>query len=145
MEKSEIRELWIQVNALRRGVLKPYFQEIGLTVGQGQARILNSLRKYGTMTQRELADHCFVDVTTISRTVDRLVEAGLLMKKIDPACRRACLITLTEEGKEKAKQVQKIFEKGDEIWWEAFDDRELEVLYRQLQKMESSLKGDQEK
>ena len=65
MEKSKIRELWFQINAARRAALRPYFQEIGLKVGQGQPRILNSLRKYGTMTQRELADRCFVDVTTI--------------------------------------------------------------------------------
>ena len=92
MDKCKIRELWFQVNTLRRAALRPYFQEIGLTVGQGQPRILNSLRKYGTMTQRELADCCFVDVTTISRTVDRLVAAGLLSKQIDPECRRSCLI-----------------------------------------------------
>lgn len=141
MEKSKIRELWFQTNVLRREVLRPYFQEIGLTVGQGQPRILNSLRKYGTMTQRELADRCFVDVTTISRTVDRLVDAGLLRKEIDPECRRACLISLTEDGKKKADQVQEIFQKGDEIWLEAFDDEELEMLSRQLQKMQESLKG----
>lgn len=145
MEKSKIRELWFQVNAARRAVLRPYFQEIGLTVGQGQPRILNSLRKYGTMTQRELADRCFVDVTTISRTVDRLVKAGLLRKEIDPACRRSCLISLTEEGREKAEQVKEIFEKGDEIWWEAFDEEELDAFYRQLQKMEESLKGERTK
>ncbi len=101
MDKCKIRELWFQVNTLRRAALRPYFQEIGLTVGQGQPRILNSLRKYGTMTQRELADCCFVDVTTISRTVDRLVAAGLLSKQIDPECRRSCLISLTEEGRKK--------------------------------------------
>ena len=47
MDKCKIRELWFQVNTLRRAALRPYFQEIGLTVGQGQPRILNSLRKYG--------------------------------------------------------------------------------------------------
>lgn len=145
MKKSKIRELWFQTNVLRRAVLRPYFQEIGLTVGQGQPRILNSLRKYGTMTQRELADRCFVDVTTISRTVDRLVDAELLRKEIDPDCRRACLISLTEAGREKADQVREIFEKGDEIWLGAFDDEELEVLSRQLQKMQESLKGDKRK
>ena len=97
------------------------------------------------MTQRELADRCFVDVTTISRTVDRLVKAGLLRKEIDPSCRRSCLISLTEEGREKAEQVKEIFEKGDEIWWEAFDEEELETFYRQLQKMEESLKGERTK
>lgn len=145
MDKCKIRELWFQVNTLRRAALRPYFQEIGLTVGQGQPRILNSLRKYGTMTQRELADRCFVDVTTISRTVDRLVKAGLLRKEIDPSCRRSCLISLTEEGREKSEQVKEIFEKGDEIWWEAFDEEELETFYRQLQKMEESLKGERTK
>ena len=108
MDKCKIRELWFQVNTLRRAALRPYFQEIGLTVGQGQPRILNSLRKYGTMTQRELADCCFVDVTTISRTVDRLVAAGLLSKQIDPECRRSCLISLTEEGRNMAERVREI-------------------------------------
>ncbi|RGE88267.1 MarR family transcriptional regulator [Sellimonas intestinalis] len=145
MDKCKIRELWFQVNTLRRAALRPYFQEIGLTVGQGQPRILNSLRKYGTMTQRELADCCFVDVTRISRTVDRLVAAGLLSKQIDPECRRSCLISLTEEGRKKAVQVQHIFEKGDEIWWKSFDEEELERLYQYLLKMEQSLKGDQGK
>ena len=101
--------------------------------------------EYGTMTQRELADCCFVDVTTISRTVDRLVAAGLLSKQIDPECRRSCLISLTEEGRKKAVQVQHIFEKGDEIWWKSFDEEELERLYQYLLKMEQSLKGDQGK
>nr|WP_294469196.1 MarR family transcriptional regulator [uncultured Sellimonas sp.] len=142
MEKSKIRELWFRLNTMRRAALRPYFQEIGLKVGQGQARILNSLRKYGTMTQRELADRCSVDVTTISRTVDRLVSAGLLSKEINPDCRRSCLISLTEEGEEKAWQVKRILEKGDEIWWGSFDEEELELFYRQLLKMEESLKGE---
>ena len=80
-----------------------------------------------------------------SRTVDRLVAAGLLSKQIDPECRRSCLISLTEEGRKKAVQVQHIFEKGDEIWWKSFDEEELERLYQYLLKMEQSLKGDQGK
>ena len=84
----------------------------GLTVGQGQPRILNSLRKYGTMTQRELADCCFVDVTTISRTVDRLVAAGLLSKQIDPECRRSCLISLTEEGRKNSISLKREMKSG---------------------------------
>ena len=41
--------------------------------------------------------------------------------------------------------MKEIFEKGDEIWWEAFEEEELETFYRQLQKMEESLKGEQTK
>ena len=113
--------------------------------GARPAKNFEFSQKYGTMTQRELADCCFVDVTTISRTVDRLVAAGLLSKQIDPECRRSCLISLTEEGRKKAVQVQHIFEKGDEIWWKSFDEEELERLYQYLLKMEQSLKGDQGK
>lgn len=72
-------------------------------------------------------------------------KSGASEKEIDPSCRRSCLISLTEEGREKAEQVKEIFEKGDEIWWEAFDEEELETFYRQLQKMEESLKGEQTK
>ena len=113
--------------------------------GARPAKNFEFSQKICTMTQRELADCCFVDVTTISRTVDRLVAAGLLSKQIDPECRRSCLISLTEEGRKKAVQVQHIFEKGDEIWWKSFDEEELERLYQYLLKMEQSLKGDQGK
>src|SRR5699024_3172507 len=77
MEKKEIRKALMDAEFARKQLLKPYFLDLGLTLGQGQPRILRTLKTNGSMTQRELADFCRMDVTNMSRTLDRLEENGL--------------------------------------------------------------------
>ena len=81
MKHEDIKNILFKIELSRRNFLRPYFIEIGLTVGQGQPRILRELYLSGPMSQRELADACFLDVTTMSRTIDRLVSAGRLFVK----------------------------------------------------------------
>ena len=70
--KQNVRHYLFDVEMLRRRLLRPYFIELGLTVGQGQPRILYELRKCDGMSQKELSDACLIEVTTMSRTLDRL-------------------------------------------------------------------------
>ena len=123
----------------RKKFLGPKLQVLGLTVGEGQARALRTLLEEGTMTQKQLADLCMRDVATMSRNIDRLEKAGLLKRENNPGCRRSYLICLTEEGKEKAKQVQKIFRELDERIWGDIPEKEMEQLYETLLRIERNL------
>lgn len=40
------------------------------------------------MNQKELADACLMDVTTMSRTLDRMEKDGLLKRENNPASRK---------------------------------------------------------
>ena len=144
MEKSEIRETLFQIEHSRKKLLRPYFLEIGLTLGQGQPRILRNILKKGPMTQRELADICFLDVTTMSRTLDRLEEAGLLERHKNPDCRRSFLVALTEEGRKKAGQVMEGFAHLDETLVEGFSEEELETLLESLKRLQANLENSEE-
>lgn len=135
MEKSEIREILWQLDQARKQLLQPYFLEIGLTLGQGQPRILKTLLLHGTMTQRELADRCRLDVTTMSRVLDRMQDAGFLKREQNPECRRSYQIVLTEEGRKKAEQVIKGFSYVDDCLWNGFSEVEMEVVVNGLKKM----------
>lgn len=126
----------------RRKTVRPKFQELGLTVGEGQAKILKCLLEQGSMTQRQLADKCMLDVTTMSRTLDKLQGAGYLLRTVNPSCRRSFLICITEKGKEKAASVQKIFSDLDEQIWQGISEDEMEVLYHTLQKIMKNFKND---
>ena len=95
MEKNDIRKILHRLDLERRQLMRPKFLEMGLTVGEGQPRILNCLLEQGEMSQRELADACMFDVTTLSRTLDKMEKAGLLTRSVNPASRRAHLIALT--------------------------------------------------
>ena len=123
----------------RKKFLGPKLQVLGLTVGEGQARALRTLLEEGTMTQKQLADLCMRDAATMSRNIDRLEKAGLLKRENNPGCRRSYLIFLTEEGKEKAKQVQKIFRELDERIWGDIPEKEMEQLYETLLRIERNL------
>ena len=103
MEKNDIRKILHRLDLERRQLMRPRFLEMGLTVGEGQPRILNCLLEQGEMSQRELADACMFDVTTLSRTLDKMEKAGLVTRKVNPASRRAHLIALTPEGKKKSR------------------------------------------
>ena len=59
---------------------------------------------------------------------------------MNPASRRAHLITLTPEGKVKARQVQKLFVWLDQILWGDIEEKEMEDLYRTLKKIEENVK-----
>ena len=101
MKYGEVRHYLFDVEMLRRRLLRPHFIKMGLTVGQGQPRILYELRKSGRMTQKELSDACLIEVTTMSRTLDRLEKMGLIIRENNPECRRSWIIKLTKQGEAK--------------------------------------------
>ena len=139
MEKNSIRKILHRLDLERRQLMRPKFLELGLTVGEGQPRILDCLLDREELTQRELADLCMFDVTTMSRTLDKMEQAGLIQRNKNPVSRRSHLISLTEKGKEKGKQVREEFNWLDEMLQKGLAREELETLYRILKKIEKNL------
>ena len=125
---NEIKNVFFDIEMLRRRLIRPFFIELGLTVGQGQPRILKELRQHGTMNQKELADACLMDVTTMSRTLDRMEKDGLLKRENNPASRRSWNVLLTDCGHEKADEVIKIFNKVDDVIFKGFSEEEIKML-----------------
>ena len=91
------------------------------------------------MNQKELSDACLIEVTTMSRTIDRLEKMGLVKRESNPACRRSWTIALTEEGGEMADKVIEIFEMTDGIMKSGMSEDELEILSAGLEKVKSNL------
>lgn len=139
LKKSQMREMMYAVENARRKMMKPYFVKLGLTVGQGQPRVLYHLYHHQPMTQRELADACHLDAATMSRTLDRLTQAGLLRREAKPGCRRSYHIVLTEEGREKAKEVICGFQVMDEAICKGLSPEELDHTLHILSQIEKNL------
>ena len=128
MKYGEVRHYLFDVEMLRRRLLRPYFIDMGLTVGQGQPRILYELKKGGQMTQRELSDVCLIDVTTMSRTLDS-----------NPECRRSWVIKLTKEGEIKADKVSDLFNMAQDVFCKNISEEELKSMCVTLEKIENNL------
>lgn len=139
MDRDGIGSAFLRVELLRRQLLRPHFIELGLTVGQGQPRILKTLRLKGAMNQRELADLCVLDVTTMSRTLDKLEHMGLIKRTDNPECRRSWVISLTPAGEEKADKVIELFKMADEVFSEGMPDEDIKKLYDMLDVIEHNI------
>lgn len=65
-----------------------------------QWRLITYLKRHEGIRQGPLAELIEVEPITLSRMVDRLVEAGLVERRADPADRRAWRLYLTERAAE---------------------------------------------
>ncbi|HXG44980.1 MAG TPA: MarR family transcriptional regulator [Gemmatimonadales bacterium] len=69
----------------------------------------------GELTQRELAERCDLDKTTMVVTVDELERAGLVERRPSKTDRRARIIAVTDAGRKVVRQ-------GQEILARVYDD-----------------------
>lgn len=135
---KKTKNVFFDIEMLRRRLIRPYFIELGLTVGQGQPRILKELREHGIMNQKELADACLMDVTTMSRTLDRMEKDGLLKRENNPASRRSWNVLLTDYGAQKADEVIRIFNRIDDVIYNGFSEEEVQTLSVMAGKVEKT-------
>ena len=80
-----------------------------------------------------------MDVATVSRSLDRLEEAGFLVRERDPECRRSFLICLTEQGKIEAAKAREGLKKLDNVICKGLSDDELNALHSVLVKISDNL------
>ena len=111
--RQSLQEHIFRLENRRRELMRPEYLRLGLTIGQGQPRILMYL-----LTE----DGCS------QRTLDRLAEKGLLERRINPQSRRECQIFLTEEGRETAAEVCSCFRETEKKMCSGLTEKELEAL-----------------
>ncbi len=140
--RQQLREILFQIELIKRKRAQELLLGIGLTPGQGQARILVFVDAHPAVTQKEIADACMLDVTTMSRTLDKLQKQGLILRERDPDCRRSCQISLTEAGKAKAEEVRAGFQEIEQVLCSGFREEEIEELAGQLLRIKDNLQNE---
>ncbi len=82
----------------RENALGRELTHAGLSLSQWQ--VLATLSRLGQATMGEVAAFCATDRTTLTRTVDRMVEDGLIKRDRDSVDRRQVNLNLTGKGGE---------------------------------------------
>mgnify|MGYP001187646842 CR=1 FL=1 len=97
VNQSRIFYLVSHLAARRDRVLEDIIRPHGLTITQW--RVLVGLGLLKSRTMNEVADFLALDRTTLTRTIDRLVERGLVVRAEVPHDRRLTEASLTAAGK----------------------------------------------
>jgi DNA-binding MarR family transcriptional regulator len=76
-------------------------------ITDGQYSVLALLSKHGAMTPGELAESDHVQPPSMTRTVARLVEVGLVQRAEHPTDRRQVLVTITPAGDREVRETRR--------------------------------------
>jgi DNA-binding MarR family transcriptional regulator len=104
-----------------------------------QILVLYALLERGTLTVGELADQLKVSQGVVSRTVDRLVDKGLLDRVRDSSDRRVVNVTLSDEGRTHAIRMISYHAERLERQFSETSPSDREVFLKMLRQIDSGL------
>jgi len=106
--------LFAVVSRHREARLDAALRRLGLSLSRHRA--LSIVSGIAPCTMSELSEFSAVDRTTLTRTVDQLVESGLVERATPREDRRQVVLTLTEAGRETCgRSMQAIFDVNREL------------------------------
>lgn len=100
---------------------------------------LRTLDQLGPATSRALADALHLDSSTIARQVGTLTRSGLLQRRSDPDDRRSAILTLTDQGREVMRRVERNRRRRMQEIVQSWNDTDLDHLVRSLTLLNESL------
>jgi DNA-binding MarR family transcriptional regulator len=109
----------------------------GLSVSQ--CYILETLRRYGSLTMKSLAEKMHLSISTITRVLEPLVRKGYVERTEDPDDRRIRHISLSNSGKQVYQQSWENVIRSEKIILEHFPPEHRDLLIELLQKLNKAV------
>ena len=98
----------------------------------GQPKILDFLLDHDKCTQKEISKGCVLDKSTVTSLLSSMEKTNLIRKIPCMEDRRNSIVTLTEEGFQKALHVRKICHSVDKQAWEGISEAEKHITIQTL-------------
>ncbi len=135
--EASITDQFIRVSKAHRQLTAQELQKLGLHLGQEQT--LFQLWEEDGLTQSQLADAACVDISTITRMVERMESAGLLQRRPDPKDARISRVYLTERGRALREPVEQLWRTLEARLVQRLTVTEQALLRRMLIQMAANL------
>ncbi|ABI67617.1 MarR family winged helix-turn-helix transcriptional regulator [Syntrophomonas wolfei] len=104
-------------------------------VTPGQYSVLKCLWKDNGQTVKQLAEHLYLDSSTVTGILDRMEQKGLIKKTADPKDRRALQVLLTEKGQALEEPLSQAILNANKKALQEMNDKEYESLKELLHKL----------
>ena len=134
--------LFTQVQNRRVRAVAPELEALGLSTPLWRA--MSTINRLDGCLMSELAEFTTADRTTLTRTVDQLVDGGLARRSALPEDRRLVRVQLTEKGREIYARVVKALEAHNRTTLSGFSAAELKTLRSLLQRKLRNVVADDE-
>lgn len=127
----------LQIHRAHRNRAEAAFNRLGLHTGQEM--VLFQLWQEEGLTQSELGDILCVGAATVTKSVSRLEQAGLVQRRQDAEDARVSRVYLTPRGRELEAPVRQVWDELEALTLQGLSDEEQARLRRLLDHMEANL------
>ncbi|MBI3942575.1 MAG: MarR family transcriptional regulator [Chloroflexi bacterium] len=112
-----------------------------IAMHRAQATLLCRLFVQPEMTQSEIAEQMAIQGATVTNIVQRMEEAGLVVRHRDAEDNRLVRVSLTAAGREKERSITEQFSKLEGAIFEGISAEERTMLRRILRQMLNNMAG----
>lgn len=128
----------LQIHRAHRNRAEAAFSELGLHTGQEW--VLFELWKQEGLTQSELVTRLGVEPPTVTKTLDRLEKAGLVLRRPDSEDARVSRVYLTPKGRSLRGSVEKIWRDLETRSTQGLSDVEKALMLRLLDQIYENIR-----
>jgi DNA-binding MarR family transcriptional regulator len=125
--------LLAQVAQAYRSLSDSFMDRIGMH--RAQATLLCRLFAQDGITQSEIAEQLSVQGATVTNMLQRMEEAGLVVRRRDPEDNRLVRVYLTDAGRKQERAITEQFMKVEEAIFAGLDHQQRIVLRQMLKQM----------
>ena len=136
---SEGGFLITKIHYLSGRIFAKKLQEDEIDIGPGQGRVIFALWQEDGIPISELAERTALGKSTLTDSLDRLNDAGMIVRKEHPTDRRSILIKLTEKAKSLQERYLKVSQEMTDLFYEGFAQEEISRFESYLKRLLSNL------
>lgn len=134
---DDLHKVLIRLFKIYRRRAKCELSKIGLS--QGQPQILNFLIKNNGCIQREIAENCKIEASSVTSILLTMEKKELIYRSSNSENRRILNVFITDIGISSQKKISKIFNHLDELCFDNFSEEEKIISIKLLNSMENNL------
>ncbi len=134
----DISHIFRSINIYLSKELEPY------GIGSGQFPFFMRLLYHDGVSQETLANALRYDRATITRSLNKLEEMGYVIRKKDPADKRAYCVHLTDRGREMKVLFIKISKQLNDVILRGFSDEEKTMFLSMVERAARNIAHENE-
>jgi DNA-binding MarR family transcriptional regulator len=103
--------------------------------------LISRLLRHDNVSQDEIAGHFLMDKATITRTLAKLEQAGLITRTVDEDDRRVKRVQVTEAARALEPQIRAVARQWSELLLDGFTPEEREQALAYLERMTANARA----
>ena len=135
----DIGMLMSQVDRLCTKKFVQNARKFGMDISQDQWIVIGPIWKQKGISQKEIAEYCGKDKTSVTKIIDTLEKKNLLVRYSDQIDQRIKRVVLSNKGKDLMKNVMPVIEQHRNDLLEGIKSREIETFKVVLKKIFNNL------